>query len=116
MTNTTSRRIDLTPVRDMDAAAWSVSLTFGADDVAPTVELHRELPLAERYSYFLDTLLDCVIAGSPMCFGDYGHETTAHVLGPIAVMQVATEAVHRIPGTVGRFEVRWVPNDPEVPF
>jgi hypothetical protein len=108
--------ISLASVRDMDAAAWDVTLTFGHCNREPMVALHREKPFAVRHPYCLSTLVDCVICGRPFYFGDYGRESTTHRLSPLAVLQVVTEAVRRIPGTVGRLHGHWVPNDPSVPF
>jgi len=115
MTNTTSSRIDLGIVRDMNAATWAASLHLSREG-SPTVALQRSQPYQERYVYALDSMLDVVADGRGFNFGDYGRDATTQRLSPIALEALAVGARRRIPGTVGRFEVRWVPNDPEMPF
>lgn len=111
---TTSPRITvaLDSVTDMDAKTWAATLTY-SDDRAPVVTLHH---LQEHYSYLVSSMLDAVADGRGFNFGDFGRDATTHRLSPVALSSLATLARKRVPGTAGRFEVVWAPNDPEVPF
>lgn len=115
MTNTTSSRLDIGSVRDMSASTWTASMHLGREG-SPTVVLQRSYPYQERYAYALASMLDAVADGRGFNFGDFSSYATTHRLSPVALATLAVDARRRIPGTVGRFEVRWVPNDPNVPF
>ena len=108
--------VALEPVHDMDAKAWAATLSFSEDDRAPVVTLHSLQPYKERYSYLLCTMLDAAADGRGFNFGNFGGDATMHRFSPVALSSLAALARKRVPGTAGRFEVVWVPTDPEVPF
>lgn len=106
----------LQPVCDMNSGVWGVSLAVKVDPAGPVIELCREIPYQERYSYSLSTLTECAMTGRPLHFGDAGSEATRHILSPVAVRHLVADAVRRIPAAVGRMHSRWEPNDPRMPF
>lgn len=108
--------VNLDPVHDMNARCWAAMLHLRSDDASPTVVLQSQQPCAERYAYALTGMLDAVADGRGFNFGNYGSDATTHRLSPVALSLLAAQARRRVPGTVGRFEVVWVPNDPRVPF
>lgn len=67
---------------------------------------------APRYSYYLSSLLS--FAGHPeFLYFDRGQEVC--VAWP-QVESALMQALKCIPGSVGRFEVKWIESDPRVPF
>lgn len=106
----------LAPTHDMDARPWMVSLQFRTGDAEPLVKLHSRLNYDERYEYLVSTVVEAAAEGRGFHFGHGASEKTMHRLSNVATAAIAAEAISRIPGTVGRIEVRWVPNDPRVPF
>jgi hypothetical protein len=100
----------------MDAGVWETTLLYSADNRPPAVTLQRFKPIQERYAYALTGMLDAVADGRGFNFGNFGSDATTHRLSPVALSLLAAQARRRVPGTVGRFEVVWVPNDPRVPF
>jgi len=117
MTPATSRTSVLLPsVRDMDASVWTATLCFGGGEKQPTVKLERQQPFCEAYTYLVASFLECAAENRGFNFGDLGRDATSHRLSPVATAALAAEARRRIPATVGRFEVLWLPDDGKVPF
>jgi len=106
----------LSPVRDMDAKGWLAFVSVGRSSDAPVVKLQCLEPFEEKYEYGLATLLDAAACGRGFNFGDAGNDKLWHRLSPVAVAALAAEARSKVPATVGQFEMRWIPNDPTVPF
>lgn len=108
--------VGLDLVHDMNARQWAATLQLRSDDASPTVVLESKQPYMERYAYAMTGVLDAVADGRGFNFGNFGSDATTHRLSPVALSLLAAQARRRVPGTVGRFEVVWVPNDPRVPF
>lgn len=108
--------VGLDPVYDMNARQWTATLQLRSDDASPTVVLQSQQPHRERYAYALVSMLDAVADGRGFNFGDFGREVSTHRLSPVALSLLAAQARRRVPGTDGRFEMVWIPNDPKVPF
>lgn len=112
---TTRTPVPLLSVRDMNAGQWAATLYFGGDK-RPTIRLHRQKPLCESYAYLVSSFIENAAEGRGFGFGDFGRDATTHRLSPVATAVVSAEALRRIPALVGRFELRWVPDDGKVPF
>lgn len=108
--------VGLDTVHDMDARPWTATLQLRSDNASPTVVLQSQQPYRERYAYALVSMLDAVADGRGFNFGNHSSDATTHRLSPVALSLLAAQARHRVPGTVGRFEMVWIPNDPKVPF
>lgn len=107
----------LSPARDMDAVEWGVLLRFNTRFGAPEVvfiKLAGENP--ERHAYSVTSVLESAAFGGGFGFGHGASEKTIHRFSHVAISLVAAEAAKRTPGTVGRFEVRFAVNNPNVPF
>lgn len=109
-------RVSLSRVCDMDANAWTATLRFGGCDKQPVVMLERRQPFHEAYTYLVASFMECASENRGVNFGDFGRDATSHRLSPVATAALAAEARRRIPGALGRYEVRWFPSDEKVPF
>ncbi len=106
----------LAPVRDMNGERWDVVLKLGAE-LGPVLSFVQcEGKVHRRADYYLSTVMETIVQGEPFIFGGPGCSETPRRIGAPAVVQLVAEAAAAIPATVGEFEVRWRPFDPEAPF
>lgn len=99
---------------DTDGTEWAVKLEV-KPDAEPVIVLRRSGDeRTERYN--LHQFLS--IAGRTRPFlvsglfpGDPDYEFPA-----MQACEIAGQAMGRLSGRDGRYEIRWVPNDPRVPF
>lgn len=99
---------------DVDGYDWRATLEIGKQN-QPTVLLVREgSNRLDRYhlTQFFSIAAHCNefrIAGCEIGDADY-------VLGAAAANAIAQQALGLLSRQDGHYEIRWVPNDPKVPF
>jgi hypothetical protein len=113
-TATVGTVVALDPVRDDEGELWTVEARFVTSDIAPTITFEHA-GHGQRVTYLLSSILDAAVAGRGLMVNGRAFASAPLRIGGVALRHAAA-ARHAVPGSIGRFKVRWIPNDPEVPF
>lgn len=94
---------------------WSALLSLSAD---PTITFLRD-GIRSQHTYLISTFLK-VYDGRP--HRRFALPSSCWWMPPEFVLEGAqldaltSDLLRAVPGSIGRFEVKWVPNDPRFPF
>lgn len=99
--------------KDEDGVQWDARLTLEGEH--PTIVMRRaDLERIDRYR--LAQFLRPEPRADRFCIAGMEPGDQDYWLPAQEVQRLATAACGSLPATAGHFEIRWVPNDPAMPF
>lgn len=99
---------------DTDGTEWAVKMDV-TPDAEPTIVLRRSGDQrTERYN--LHQFLSIAGRTSPFRVSALFPGDPDYEFHGVQACEIAGQALSRLSGRDGRYEIRWIPNDPRVPF